>query len=140
MTPQQVTLVQTSFDLVQPIAGAAAEIFYANLFAADPSLRPLFKGDMARQRALLMQMLGGAVGLLGQPERLMPVLSQLGRRHAGYGVQPAHYDTVGRALMKTLAEGLGEAFTPEVRDAWAAMYGVVAMTMQAAAEPAMQPA
>jgi hemoglobin-like flavoprotein len=137
MTPTQVRLVQSSFALVAPIAPQAAGLFYAHLFEADPSLRHLFKGDMAAQGDRLMQMIGAAVGLLSQPERLMPVLRQLGARHQGYGVVSAHYDTVGAALLKTLSQGLGEAFTPEVREAWAAMYQVVAQTMQEAAVDAV---
>ena len=129
MTPQQVRQVQDSFALVQPIATQAASLFYANLFAADPSLRPLFKGDMARQGDRLMQMIGAAVGLLGRPDQLLPVLRQLGRRHVGYGVKEAHYATVGGALLLTLEQGLGAAFTPEARQAWTLMYGVVADTM-----------
>ena len=43
MTPEQVTLVQESFELVVPIAETAAVLFYDRLFELDPSLRPLFK-------------------------------------------------------------------------------------------------
>lgn len=141
MTPDQIRHVQTSFALVEPIAGEAATLFYANLFAADPALRPLFRGDMTAQGARLMQMIGGAVRLLERPSALMPVLRQLGANHAGYGVQAAHYATVGGALIQTLRQGLGEAFTPEVEAAWVALYGIVAETMQhGAAQLAAQPA
>jgi hemoglobin-like flavoprotein len=133
MTPQQIDLVQASFSLVQPIAPQAAAIFYEQLFTRDPGLRRLFKGDMEDQGAKLMQMIGWAVQRLRQPEVLLPALKGLGRRHAGYGVQDSHYATVGAALLDTLALGLGAAFTDDVRQAWTAMYGVVAQTMQQAA-------
>ena len=90
MTADQVQLVRSSFALVQPIAPTAASLFYANLFAADPSLRHLFKGDMAAQGAKLMQMIGAAVNLLEKPQALLPVLRQLGARHGGSGVMPSH--------------------------------------------------
>jgi hemoglobin-like flavoprotein len=80
-----------------------------------------------------MQMIALAVGKLGQPEVLIPVLQGLGRRHAGYGVRDHHYDTVGAALLKTLRQGLGVAFTPEVEDAWVEVYGVLAGVMKEAA-------
>lgn len=141
MTPEQIRHVQSSFALVEPIAGEAATLFYANLFAADPALRPLFRGDMTAQGARLMQMIGGAVRLLERPSALLPVLRQLGAGHAGYGVQAAHYATVGAALIQTLRQGLGEAFTPEVEAAWGAMYTIVAETMQqGAAEAVAEPA
>ena len=126
-------LVKESFDLVEPIAPQAAELFYANLFALDPSLQKLFKSDMVAQGEQLMKMIGAAVGLLGQPQTLMPVLQKLGRRHADYGVRDEHYDTVGAALLATLQQGTGVAFTPEVREAWVDVYGVIARTMKEAA-------
>jgi methyl-accepting chemotaxis protein len=130
---KQIALVQASFARVEPIADAAAAMFYERLFALDPSLVRLFKGDRVAQGRKLMQMIGAAVRGLGDLDRLVPVVRQLGARHVGYGVQPAHYDTVGAALLWTLDKGLGAAFTPDVRSAWTAVYGVLADTMQAAA-------
>lgn len=127
-------LVKESWDLVEPIAPRAAELFYANLFRLDPSLQPLFtSGDMVVQGQKLMKMIGLAVGLLGQPQLLLPALQSLGRRHADYGVRDEHYDTVGTALLATLQQGTGVAFTPEVREAWIDVYGVMAHTMKEAA-------
>jgi hemoglobin-like flavoprotein len=143
MTPQQIHLVRHSFALVAPIAPQAAALFYRHLFTADPAIAPLFKGNMADQGQRLMQMIGSAVALLDQPGQLLPVLRRLGARHAGYGVQPDHYDTVGAALLRTLAEGLGDAFDAPTCEAWIEMYEIVSRTMQAAAaaaeEAAMQP-
>jgi hemoglobin-like flavoprotein len=126
-------LVKESWDLIEPIAPRAAEMFYANLFAMDPSLQKLFKSDMVVQGERLMKMIGAAVGLLGQPHTLVPVLQNLGRRHADYGVRDEHYDTVGTALLSTLQQGIGVAFTPEVREAWIDVYGTIARTMKEAA-------
>jgi len=140
MNPDQIQRVRSSFALVLPIAQTAADLFYANLFEADPSLRQLFKSDMGEQGARLMQMIGAAVGLLDKPDTLMPVLRHLGARHVNYGVQAAHYDTVGAALLKTLEQGLGDAFDAPTREAWVAMYTIVATTMIAAAEAKMREA
>ena len=133
MNTQQADLVRSSFALVQPIAPQAAALFYANLFEADPALRGLFTGDMDQQGVRLMSMIGAAVGMLDRPATLLPVLRKLGARHAGYGVTDTHYGTVGAALLKTLDQGLGDAFTPDVREAWTVLYGVIASTMQEAA-------
>lgn len=134
MTPAQIALVEDSFRYVAPIAEPAAAIFYENLFAIDPALRPLFAyAGMGEQGRKLMAAIGFVVGNLRQPEALLPAVAELGRRHAGYGVQPGHYATVGTALLATLEEGLGEAFTPAVREAWAAAYGLLAEVMQQAA-------
>lgn len=135
MTPQQIHLVRSSYALVAPIAPAAARIFYDRLFAIDPSLRSLFRGDMTQQGQKLMEMIGVAVGLLDKPQHLLPALRHLGRRHAGYGVNDGHYATVGRALLETLEIGLGDGFDAATRQAWSAMYALVSSTMcEAAAE------
>lgn len=138
MTPQQIRLIRTSFEPLKPLAGTVAEAFYAQLFARDPALRALFRGgDMAEQGERLMQMLSAAIDLLDRPGALMPVLLRLGQRHVSYGVEAAHYDSVGAALLETLAAGLGDAFTPEVREAWTTMYQLVARTMQEGADAAV---
>jgi len=136
MKNQQYSLVQASFARVEPIAEAAAELFYKRLFDLEPGLSKLFHGDMKEQGRKLMAMLAAAVRGLDNIDKLVPVLQQLGRRHAGYGVQPRHYDTVGEAFLWTLEQGLGAAFTAEVRDAWAAVYGTMAGVMIAAASTA----
>lgn len=131
MTPHQIHLIRSSFEPLKPLAATVAEAFYAQLFARDPALRALFRGnDMREQGTRLMQMLDAAIGLLDRPQSLTPVLLKLGQRHAGYGVAEAHYASVGAALLDTLAAGLGDGFTAEVREAWTAMYGHVARTMQ----------
>jgi hemoglobin-like flavoprotein len=130
MNPAQIALVQQSFMLVAPIADTAAELFYNRLFELDPTLRPLFSDDLTVQRRKLMQTLTFAVRGLGTLDSLVPVVQALGRRHAGYGVQPEHFDTVGVALLWTLEAGLGAAFTDEVRTAWIAAYTLLAETMK----------
>jgi len=133
LTLAQKTLVQDSFATIAPIADDAALLFYQRLFELDPSLEPMFRGNMAEQRKKLMQMLTAAVKGLDRLDQLVPVVENLGRRHAGYGVTDAHYDTVGSALLWTLEMGLGRAFTAEVKDAWATVYGLLATTMKEAA-------
>jgi hemoglobin-like flavoprotein len=125
-------LVQSSFEHVQPIAEAAAALFYRRLFELDPTLRPLFKGDLEEQGRKLMEMLGLAVKGLDHPEALAPALKGLGLRHSGYGVREQDYETVGEALVWTLKQGLGPNFTPEVREAWIAVYKLIAEMMQTA--------
>lgn len=132
LAPEQVQLVQDSFGRVAPAADAVADAFYDRLFERAPDARALFPDDMAEQKRKLMQMLGMAVGSLHQPDRVVPVLADLGARHAGYGVEQHHYGDVGGALLDTLEAGLGDDWTPDVRDAWVATWTVVAGVMQEA--------
>ena len=136
MTPEQAVLVKESWAKVVPISEKAAELFYGKLFEMDPELTPLFKGDMKEQGAKLMKMINTAVNGLDRLEAIVPAVQELGRRHVGYGVKDKDYDTVGGALLWTLEAGLGDAFTPEVKDAWATVYGVLATTMKDAAAEA----
>ena len=133
MTEQQVRLVQQTFMRVLPISDLAAQLFYKRLFELDPTLRPMFKGDMQEQGRKLMQMIGMTVQGLSVPGEIMGLVADLGRRHVEYGVIDAHYDTVRTALMWTLAQGLGADFTPEVKMAWTEAYEFLAKVMKDAA-------
>jgi hemoglobin-like flavoprotein len=133
MTPEKIDLVQSTFRKVVPISDSAAELFYARLFELDPSLKPLFKGDMKVQGKKLMQMIGTAVASLKDLPTLVPIVEALGRKHVGYGVKPEYYDTVGAALIWTLGKGLGDAFTEEAKAAWIETYTTLATVMKTAA-------
>ena len=139
MNRNQIALVQDSFEHVRPIAGVAAGLFYDRLFELDPSLRPMFRGDLGEQKIKLMSTLAFAVAGLNKPETILPAVRRLGERHGAYGARPEHYQTVGAALLWTLEQGLGEKYTPTVAEAWTAAYGLLSSTMQEAAamlEPA----
>ena len=141
MTPIQIELIRTSWVSVEPIADVAATLFYDRLFEQDPAVRRLFrKTDMAAQKKNLMQTLTVVVKGIDRLDDLVPAVQALGRRHAGYGVRPAHYDLVGTALLWTLGQGLGDAFTDDVRDAWAEAYRTLAAVMIAAAEEPLEAA
>ena len=133
MTPQQIKDVQRTFKQVAPLGEVVAIMFYGRLFALDPELRNMFAENMTEQRRKLLAVLATAVNGLDRIEALLPTLRDLGHRHVAYGVKPQHYDTVGSALLWTLDQGLGKHFTPEVREAWVAVYGALANTMLAGA-------
>ena len=133
MTNDEIELVKSSWAKVKPISDAAASLFYGKLFELDPELKSLFPEDMEEQGKKLMKMINTAVNGLDRLEEIVPAVESLGERHVGYGVQDAHYDTVGAALIWTLGEGLGDAFTDDVKAAWVATYTTLADTMKGAA-------
>ncbi|MEM7116054.1 MAG: globin family protein [Chloroflexota bacterium] len=133
MNEKQIELVQETFEQVKPISDVAADLFYGRLFELDPTLRPFFSDDLSEQKKKLMTALAFVVAGLNRPDFILPVVRELGQRHVGYGVQPQHYHTVGAALLWTLSQGLGKAYTPEVEIAWAAAYGLLSSVMQQAA-------
>ena len=133
LTEAQKILVQESWEKVKPIADTAASLFYGKLFELDPEIEPLFAhSDMKEQGRKLMTMIGTAVGGLDHLDRLISAIEDMGKRHVGYGVTAAHYDTVGAALLDTLAKGLGDDFTPETEEAWTITYTTLATVMKEA--------
>lgn len=124
-----IKLVQNSWELVKPIAPAAAEIFYSKLFELDPSAKALFKSDMNKQGQKLMQMIGFAVDQLNTIESIVKDIEAMGRRHVGYGVKDDQYATVGEALIYTLKTGLKDSFTKETESAWIEVYTLLSQTM-----------
>ncbi|QEL25446.1 hemin receptor [Bosea sp. F3-2] len=135
MTPEQVSEIRVSFSKVAPIAEQAAALFYGRLFEIAPEIQPLFKAaDMKEQGRKLMGTLAVVVKGLDDLPALMPAVEALARKHVGYGVSAAHYAPVGAALLWTLEQGLGEGFTPTVKDAWTTAYGALSGAMIAAAE------
>lgn len=135
MTPAQVALVQDTWRKVIPVRDLAADLFYGKLFSLEPSAKVLFKGDMKEQGRNLNAMMSVAVSGLAKPEKILPAVRQLGRRHAAYGVRERHYALVGAALLWMLEKCLIEEFTPQVREAWTAAYELLAGAMQEAATP-----
>lgn len=125
MNPSQIALVQDSFAKVAPIADQAAVLFYDRLFEIAPNVRPMFRGDMAEQRRKLMSVLGVVVTGLSRLETVLPAASALAKKHVSYGVKDEHYPIVGAALLWTLEKGLGEAWNPELAEAWTAAYGTL---------------
>lgn len=136
ITIEQIDLVKGSWARVVPIASQAAELFYGKLFELDPSLKPMFKGDMTQQGEKLMRMIGIAVDNLDKLDEVVPAVQDLGVKHLDYGVKNSQYDTVGEALLWTLGQGLGDAFTTDVMDAWTDVYVLLATTMKEAAREA----
>lgn len=132
MTPRQIELVEQTFAMVRPIALDAAELFYGRLFTLAPTVRPMFPEDLTEQKKKLMAMLGMIVASLRQPDALGPMLRGLGERHVSYGATTDQFSVVGEALLWTLEQGLGAAYTNEVAEAWIAAYGAIATTMSTA--------
>ena len=122
MTPDQISLIQASFAKVAPISEQAAAMFYGRLFEIAPEVKPLFRGDMTEQGRKLMAMLGVVVNSIDKLEAILPAASALAKRHVDYGVKAEDYTPVGVALLWTLQQGLGKAWTPDLAQAWGAAY------------------
>jgi hemoglobin-like flavoprotein len=138
MTPEQITLVQTSFERLGPQLPAMATRFYQELFALDPELRALFTIPLAEQEVKFAEKLTEIVRAMPRLDELLSHTRALGARHVGYGVRTADYPILGDALLAALAAVLGDSFDAPTREAWTLAYNLVAETMlegAAAARP-----
>ncbi|MBI2429647.1 MAG: hemin receptor [Ignavibacteriales bacterium] len=129
MTPQQQALVRTTFEQVKPRSTEIADLLYKKLFELEPKTVALFRGDMKEQKEKLMRMLQIAIEGIDDHAQLQPMLFNLGRIHHSYGVQGHQFMSFQESLMFALKTVLGKDFTPEVEQAWRAIYLYFASTM-----------
>jgi hemoglobin-like flavoprotein len=137
MTPQQIQLVRSSFQKVADIPERAGEIFYQRLFELDPNARQLFWGNLQHQGTALFLMLDMIVKSLDIQDKIVPIIFDLGKRHAMYGVRDRDYQPFEQALIDTLSSINGDDFTQDERNAWSAAFVFLANIMrEACAKPA----
>jgi eukaryotic-like serine/threonine-protein kinase len=117
--------VRGSFERVVTRHEDFAARFYRHMFAEAPDLRRLFGHDLAPQQRMITATLRLAVDNLHAPERLVPILAELGRRHASYGVRRSHLEVMGRAILAALAE-LDPGWNAETARAWTEAYDHIA--------------
>jgi len=136
MNSDTITLVQKSFKYVVPVADQIGLTFYDRLFETHPEVRPMFPEDIKPQAKKLVQMLAMVVNALHRLPAIRSEVEALARRHMDYGVADAHYPIVGETLIWTLEQHLGDAFTPQIKKAWAAAFTALSnVMMDAAHEP-----
>jgi methyl-accepting chemotaxis protein len=131
-----VEALETSFDLVAPRGDELMNVFYARLFAAAPTVRPLFPRGMETQKKMLLSALVLLRRSLRNLDEIVPTLHDLGARHVAYGARPEYYPVVGAALIEAMAEIAGPDWSPEYEQAWSAAFDVVAGAMLAGAAEA----
>lgn len=137
ISTRQRHLIRESWSQLLPLQAAASALFYDRLFALLPPLRPIFPAERKAQRTLLVRTVSYLVEHLGDPERLLPVLRDVGRSQRRLGLRPRDFQAMGEALAWSLKQGLGTAFTLEVQDAWAAAFTLVADILSEAMEEAI---
>lgn len=131
MTSYQTQLVQQTFSQVATLpVDVVGSLFYNRLFIIAPEVKSMFsRTTTPEQSRKLLTMLSYIVSRLDQSDQLVNEVEKLAQRHVRYGVQDRHYDQVGDALLWTLEQGLGEAWTVEVKEAWIACYTLLSGVM-----------
>jgi len=129
-----IAAIKETFRYVADAGDKAVGFFYGQLFIRQPHLRQLFPPAMDQQRDRLFRALGRIVESLSTPDEMAAYLSQLGRDHRKYQVEPEMYEAVGAALLATLRAFARDAFTREAEDAWTQVYVAGSSLMIKAAE------
>jgi nitric oxide dioxygenase len=135
MTPEQVNLITQSFDKMLPIRRDLAVKFYNRFFETTPDARRLFPEDMERLHLKLMDTVAAIVGALDNPALLQSIINNTAQHHARFGVSSSQYDAFGAALIWSLEQQFGSAFTGELRQAWIELYETVQTGMIQGAWP-----
>lgn len=129
LSPQIRALVKGTAPVLKTHGVALTRHFYARMFQHNPELKHVFnQGHQAGGEQ--QQALAGAVAAYAEhiddPSGLMPVVTRIVHKHVSLGIRPEHYPIVGKHLLASIREVLGEAATDELVDAWAAAYGQLA--------------
>ncbi|WP_454694153.1 NO-inducible flavohemoprotein [Achromobacter aegrifaciens] len=129
LSPQIRALVKGTAPVLKTHGVALTKHFYARMFKHNPELKHVF--NQAHQAGGEQQhALAGAVTAYAEhiddPSVLMPVVTRIVHKHVSLGIRPEHYQIVGKHLLASISEVLGEAATDELIAAWAAAYGQLA--------------
>jgi methyl-accepting chemotaxis protein len=126
-------LLRQSLELI-PDKIQFAELFYQQLFADAPAAAALFQQtDWPKQYSALMGAIAFVVAGVERGDNVAPALQTLGKKHASYGAQPAHYPLVGAALITTFQQHV-PGFTPPMEDSWQQAFAVISDQMIKGAE------
>jgi len=129
-------LQQKTIDIIKSTVPALevhgltiTQTFYKNMFKSHPELLNIFNHTnqhKGRQANALANTVYAAAAHIDNLEAILPTVVLIAHKHRSLGILPEHYPIVGENLLKAIKEVLGDAATPEIIDAWAQAYGVIA--------------
>lgn len=125
LTSDQEAIISATAPVVAEHLDDITARFYPLMFQRYPDVKFMFNETHQREgtqpRALAGSVLS-YVQLRADPELVKAALSTAVHKHVSLGVEPDQYAVVGECLMAAIGEVLGDAVTPEVADAWGALY------------------
>ncbi len=129
LSTQQIDTVKSTIPLLESAGSAITEHFYQRMFSHNPELQHIF--NMSNQRSgkqpfALFDAVAAYAKNIDNLAVLTTAVERIANKHASLNIQPEHYPIVGHHLLETLRELAGDAFTPEVEEAWTAAYQFLA--------------
>ncbi|GGZ39037.1 flavohemoprotein [Echinicola pacifica] len=132
MTREQKQLVKDTVPVLRENGVLLTTHFYERMLTHNPELKHVFnmgnQTNNKQQRALAMAVLAYAEHI-EDPSVLMPVVNNIGHKHTSLDIRPEHYSIVGRHLIASIQEVLGDAASPALVDAWTVAYNQLAALM-----------
>ena len=132
LTQAQIEIIKATAPVVKEHGNTVTTVFYKNLLEENPQLNEVFNqanqinGHQAKALAGALCAYALNIDNLGA---LSPAIKRITQKHASLFVRPEQYQVVGDYLLKAFAMVLGDAFTPQIREAWAAAYDQLAGIM-----------
>jgi hemoglobin-like flavoprotein len=130
MTDEDTRLVQESWSKIEFVHEMVAELFYTRLFELDPASEEIFPATTRERQQKFAAFTSATVHALDRTETLLPVVRALGVRHPELARNDRFHADVALALLWTLEKSLRRDFTPQVKSAWIAAYGVLSQTLR----------
>jgi hemoglobin-like flavoprotein len=121
-TLEQASLIKKSFDEMWPIRRGLAMQFYNRFFEIAPDAKWLFPSNMERLYLKLMDTIAAIVGALDNRALFGSIISHTALQHERFGVTLSQLTAFGDALIWSLEQQFGSAFTPELREARITLY------------------
>ncbi|WP_447555091.1 NO-inducible flavohemoprotein [Vreelandella sp. EE22] len=129
LSHEQEALISATAPVVAEHLNTIAQQFYQLMFKRYPEVKTFFnqvhQENGSQPRALAASVLA-YVQLRSNPAKARAALDIVVSKHVSLGILPEHYPIVGECLMETIGEVLGDAVTPEIADAWTALYNELA--------------
>lgn len=132
LSPSQIELIKATVPVLVEHGATITKVFYKNMLTAHPELNNVFNVPNQRnghqQRSLAGALFAYAANIdnLGA---LGPAVELICHKHASLYIQPDQYQIVGKHLIEAMGEVLGDALTPEIKEAWGVAYWQLADIM-----------
>ena len=132
ITTDQKNIIRATVPVLKENGVLLTDHFYKRMFVHNPELKNVFnmsnQTNSRQQTALAMAILAYAENI-DNPAVLMPAINGIGQKHVSLDIRPEHYIIVGKHLIASIGEVLGEAATTEILSAWEVAYNQLAQIM-----------
>ncbi|WP_245935764.1 NO-inducible flavohemoprotein [Sphingobacterium athyrii] len=125
ITETQKDLIKGTIPVLKEHGVALTSYFYKRMFTHNPELKHIFNmGNQqnAKQQTALATAVLAYAEHIDNPTVLLSAVKHIGQKHSSLNIRPEHYQIVGKHLLASIREVLGDAATEELIAAWKVAY------------------